>query len=97
VVESSGLAKLGGLIVPSEALSSADTVVFYVGSRQEQLTSISLHMSQNMIISCSLPENTVRTFKGCESREYRERVGGYLRVKDAKIVGIIIGSMVTSQ
>jgi diphthamide biosynthesis enzyme Dph1/Dph2-like protein len=90
----SGSAKLGGLVVPLEAQSNVQTTVFYVGARQEQLTSISLHMSQQVILSYNSVEDQVKAFKGCDLKEYRERIGGYLRVKDANIIGIIIGSMV---
>lgn len=93
----SGFGKLGGLIVTSELLSSSDTIVIYVGARQEQLTSISLQMSQNIMVSYNALDDTVCSFRGCDLREYRERTGGYLRVKDASIIGIIIGSMVSSK
>ena len=61
-----------------------------------------LHYSTNTSTSTSADANAnsyatgtnvVRVLKGTESREFRERYGGVLRVKDAHIVGIIVGSM----
>ena len=41
----------------------------------------------------STTSSAIKVLKGTDSREFRERYGGVLRVKDAQVVGIIVGSM----
>lgn len=91
---------VGGLIVSQTVLEDTSTVVVYVGDKPEQIVNILLRVSENTVIHYSPAEyatttssTAVRVLKGTESREFRERYGGVLRVKDARIVGIIVGSM----
>jgi diphthamide biosynthesis protein 2 len=85
--------KVGGLLVAAELLRDPNLVIWYIGEKSEQYTSINIHMGENLVFSYS-PETKISVaLKGCESREFRERYGGLLRVKDAQIIGIIVGSM----
>ena len=85
--------KVGGLLVASEVLKNPDLIIWYIGGKEEQLVSINIRMSENLIISYSPDVKICKAMKGCETREFRERYGGLLRVKDAQIIGIIVGSM----
>ena len=85
--------KVGGLLVPAELLSDPNLVIWYVGEKIEQNTSINIRMGENLVVSYSPETKISGALKGCESREFRERYGGLLRVKDAQIIGIIVGSM----
>ena len=85
--------KVGGLIVSSELLNNPDLIVWYIGEKEEQLVSINIRMSECIIVSFNPMRNKNELRKGCECKEFRERYGGLLRVKDAKIIGIVVGSM----
>lgn len=85
--------KVGGLLVPTDLLNNPDLVIWYIGQKEEQRISINIRMSENIIVSYSPENDSCDLQKGCESREFRERYGGLLRVKDAQIIGIIVGSM----
>jgi diphthamide biosynthesis protein 2 len=90
---SNAFTKVGGLVVASEILMKPDLVIWYIGGKEEQLVSINIRMSEHMVISYSPDLKVCNAKKGCETREFRERYGGLLRVKDAQIIGIIVGSM----
>lgn len=85
--------KVGGLLVSSELLNNPNLIVWYIGKKKEQLVSINIRMSEHMIAYFNPMENELKISKGCECLEFRERYGGLLRVKDANIIGIIVGSM----
>ena len=80
-------------MVPTDVLNNPDLVIWYIGQKEEQRISINIRMSENTIVSYSPECNSSNLQKGCESKEFRERYGGLLRVKDAQIIGIIVGSM----
>lgn len=84
---------LGGLVIDSDALSKENCCLIYIGEKQEQLVNILLSASRHTIFSYSPQASTGHVLNGSESLEFRERYGGVLKVKDAKIVGIIVGSM----
>ena len=88
-----GFTKVGGLLVASDVLKNPDLVIWYIGGKEEQLISINIRMSENLVISYNPDVKICKSIKGCETREFRERYGGLLRVKDAQIIGIIVGSM----
>lgn len=85
--------KVGGLLVASDVLKNPDLLIWYIGGKEEQLVSIHIRMSENLVISYSPDVKICKAVKGYETREFRERYGGLLRVKDAQIIGIIVGSM----
>ena len=93
VVAKNDFEKVGGLLVSSELLTNPNLIVWYIGNKKEQLVSINIRMSEHMIMSFNPTENILQLSKGCECLEFRERYGGLLRVKDARIIGIIVGSM----
>ena len=68
-------------------------VIVYIGDKVEQLVNILLRLSQHTVLHYSPAEQSVRTVQGCLSREFKERYGGVVRVRDASIIGIIVGSM----
>ena len=99
---------VGGLLVPASLLENKSTVIVYVGDKSEQIVNILLRVSENTVVHYSphtaiqnniLNKDTTSTMssiyvlKGTDSIEFRERYGGVLRVKDAQIIGIIVGSM----
>jgi diphthamide biosynthesis protein 2 len=86
---------VGGLLVPAAVINDKETVIVYVGDKPEQIVNILLRASEHTVLhyAPSDPTAPVRVLKGTDSREFRERYGGVLRVKDARIVGIIVGSM----
>ena len=93
----SGMMTVGGLLIPTEVANNKEAVMIYVGNKPEQVVNILLRASENTVLHYSTGDsvtgNPLTILKGTESKEFRERYGGVLRVKDAKIVGIIVGSM----
>jgi len=100
---------VGGLLVPAGLLEDKSTVIVYVGDKSEQIVNILLRVSENTVVhysphttiqnnllskdSSSASTSSIHVLKGTDSIEFRERYGGVLRVKDAQIFGIIVGSM----
>lgn len=84
---------VGGLLFPPAAVSAAQAVV-YVGEKQEQLVSILLRLSGCNVAAISPADGlSVTSHCGVASKEYRERYVGVMRVEEASIIGIIVGSM----
>lgn len=89
-----GFIKVGGLLVAESVWThQPDVLVWYVGEKTEQIVSINLQLSHRCLVTYSPASKQRDILVGGESKEFRERCGGFLRVKDAKIVGLIIGSM----
>lgn len=92
---------VGGLIIDKSLLSPDEregtsrimSVIIYIGDKKEQLQSISLLLSQKLHICYSPSSDSVSCLYGYESREFTQRTGGMLKVKEANTIGIIIGSM----
>jgi diphthamide biosynthesis protein 2 len=82
--------KVGGLLVLAELINNPDLIILYVGNKPEQLVSINIRMSEHMIISYNPDLKECNSQKGCESKVFRERYGGLLRVGDANIIGMMI-------
>lgn len=68
-------------------------VVWYIGDKRQQLLSIMLRLGGTPVIAYSPSSRRVETMKGEELKEFMERYGGVSRVREADIVGIIVGSM----
>ncbi len=85
--------KIGGLLVDKPLLDDSDTPIVYVGEKSEQIVNIILRASSHTVVCYSPLTAQLTVMRGSESVEFRERYGGVLRVKEAKVVGIIIGSM----
>jgi diphthamide biosynthesis protein 2 len=84
--------KVGGLVAPDVSWLAPDVTVWYVGEKAEQVVSVTLQLAQHTVATYSPATRRCDVIHG-ESREFRERCGGFLRVKDARIVGLVVGSM----
>ena len=92
---------IGGYLFRTNIIEEIENII-YIGNNNEQLINILLRMSQchvlsyNPIIhssSSSSSEPQIMIHVGVNSREYRERYAGVIRVQEASIIGLIIGSM----
>jgi diphthamide biosynthesis enzyme Dph1/Dph2-like protein len=89
---------LGGLLFALDDLTDAP-LIFYIGNKKEQLISILLRMSSSTVFSYTPQQSSnsdnpqISHHVGVNRREYRERYAGVLRVKEASIIGLIIGAM----
>ncbi len=84
---------IGGLKVSSADLANESATLIYLGDKHEQLTNIMLKASGRAVVCYSPGTQQCTEVRGDQSREFRERYGGVLRVQAAKVVGIIVGSM----
>jgi len=89
---------LGGLLVPRGFLSDSSDQqslcrVVYIGDKADQLTAVRLQLGSSTISAYSPSSRSLVTARGEDSRVFRERYGGVSRVKAAKVVGLIVGSM----
>ncbi len=95
-ISSLGSISLGGLLIPEVFVSQNNGLIIYIGEKQRQLFCIAAYLHDNPV-HCYDP--TLKTFDATyadgikDSREYRERYGGIAKVKDSKIIGILVGSM----
>ncbi len=69
------------------------TVIVYIGDKPEQLDSIALQSGQTPLLHFSNASHTCRILRGDETRAFRERFGGVSRVEQARVIGLIVGSM----
>jgi len=90
---------VGGVYFSTDDVSRANNVV-YIGEKEEQLASIFLRLSQQTLIHYSphadadaAADSTAQVFQGETTRVFRERYGGVSKVKAAKIIGLLVGSM----
>lgn len=67
---------------------SENTVVHY-----SPHTTAQNNLTNNKETQPATSLSSIHVLKGTDSIEFRERYGGVLRVKDAQIIGIIVGSM----
>lgn len=84
---------VGGLLVSHEIMQDPRLQVWYIGDKTEQFESILLQLADKTVLRFSPSSNQVHSVVGQDTRRFRERYGGVARVKDANVVGIIIGSM----
>jgi diphthamide biosynthesis protein 2 len=89
---------IGGLVVDAESSQKIqddgrNTVLIYIGEKLEQRVNIFLSLTDYRAICYSPMEGKLESFRGDQTIEFRERYGGVSKVKDANIIGIIIGSM----
>jgi diphthamide biosynthesis protein 2 len=96
---------VGGLLVSEQTLSDKSVLAIYIGDKQEQIVNLLLRISENDVLHYRPPTSSgsssssssgvspVHLLRGTESREFRERYGGVMRVKDAAVVGILVASM----
>ena len=85
---------LGGLKVPKRLLDGEVRCrVLYIGDKDDQLKAMQLQLGLHEISAYSPKLRSVTTSLGESSRAFRERYGGVSRVKEAKVVGLVVGSM----
>jgi diphthamide biosynthesis protein 2 len=78
--------------------SAEERIVVYIGEKEEQLQNILFSLSELPVVHFAPDSEELRRIDlGLNSRELRARYGGIARVKDAKVVGLLIGSMGLSQ
>lgn len=87
--------QVGGVYFAVQDLEETSTVL-YVGEKEEQLSSLLLRLPRHRIVKFS-PQDAqaqpIESFQGDTTRIFRERYGGVARVKDAKVIGLLVGSM----
>lgn len=86
---------LGGLFVSKEELNDPNVLLLYIGEKNEQLVSIYLSLGSRRMVCCN-PKSGPESFRfvhGDQTIEFRERFGGVMKVKDAQVIGLIVGSM----
>ena len=99
-VKNSLTEQIGGVYFSVQDVVNAKNVL-YIGEKDEQLASIFLRMSKQRVIRYSPQEASkqqedglaIEVFQGDTTKVFRERFGGVSKVKDAKIIGLLIGSM----
>ena len=74
-------------------LSHPQCRILYIGDKEDQLTAIRLQMGSHQITAYSPTTQAYSTSRGEDCRAFKERYGGVSRVKEANIVGLVIGSM----
>lgn len=89
---------IGGLQFPIDAFNEEgdlreECILLYIGNKSEQFDKILLRCKQTLIYSLNPQTNQIICRRGAESMELMERFGGIERVKKAKIIGLLIGSM----
>lgn len=84
---------VGGLLFPREHLDLPAAVIWYIGDKREQLSASLLRLPNYPVISFSPVHATVSVSVGRDTKEFQERYGGVCKVKDAEIIGVIVGSM----
>ena len=84
---------IGGLIAPKALLEDPGLRIWYVGDKDAQVVNIMLRLSSADLAIYSPSSKAARMVQGQSRREYAQRYGGISRVKDASIIGIIVGSM----
>ena len=84
---------VGGLLIPSKLLKDENSRFWYIGDKNSQVDNIKLMLSDKLIMLYSPSLNSSELSQGNNSKVFFERYGGVSKVKDAEIIGIIVGSM----
>lgn len=84
---------IGGLHVREEWLQKNNLEVIYLGDKDSQSEKIMIRLSTATFLHLSPRDGQVHRISGSDCKTLRERYGGIMRVKDASVIGIIIGSM----
>lgn len=84
---------VGGLFIPRSSLLVDDLRVIYVGDKTEQINKINLRVVSSHFYHYQASDQKLNIFLGRPNRQLQERFGGIMKVKQANIIGIIIGSM----
>jgi diphthamide biosynthesis protein 2 len=84
---------IGGLRVPSSIASEKDMIVVYIGNKNEQMENILLRLTGITFYHYNPVEELLQKYQGNQTRQLMERYGGIEKVRKAKIIGLLIGSM----
>lgn len=97
---------IGGLLINNKSLfynqqqddeeeekETNQNIIIYIGDKAEQIQSISLHLSNILMVCYQTSTNEITLIRGDNSSVFTQRSGGMLKVKDASTIGIIVGSM----
>ena len=88
-----GKEQIGGLLVDSEIIDNPNTLMCYVGTKDQTYNSVCLRLGRNEILVFDPNTKSITIARGDETKIFSQRYGGVLKAKDANIIGIIIGSM----
>ena len=83
---------IGGMLVARDMKRDEGSVIV-IGDKSDQIVNICLRYSAVDVICYSPSAKTVSRRVGSAMKEYRERYVGVMKVKDAAVIGIIVGSM----
>jgi diphthamide biosynthesis protein 2 len=83
---------IGSMLVPKDIVVD-DLVVCIISDKRDQIVNSCLRYSNNDVVCYSPAEQRIFSNKGVVLQEYRERFLGVSRVKDASVIGLIVGSM----
>ena len=83
---------LGNLTIPSDIFRNPFSIC-YIGNNQSQLQAIMLKVPFSVITHYNPQDKSCMQRVGEKTKDFTGRYGGISRVKDANIIGIIVGSM----
>ena len=83
---------LGNLTIPATTLGNPFSIC-YIGNNKSQLQAIMLKLPSSNVTHYNPLDKSCTRRVGEETKEFTGRYGGISRVKDANIIGIIVGSM----
>ena len=88
--------KIGGFYILNTIINDITIPIWYIGEQideSQQLSSIILRLPNHFVTIFNPLNNQINIIKGINTKLFNERYGGIAKVKDAKVIGIIIGSM----
>eukprot|EP00607_Mallomonas_marina_P008835 CAMPEP_0182424892 /NCGR_PEP_ID=MMETSP1167-20130531/11154_1 /TAXON_ID=2988 /ORGANISM="Mallomonas Sp, Strain CCMP3275" /LENGTH=361 /DNA_ID=CAMNT_0024605047 /DNA_START=652 /DNA_END=1738 /DNA_ORIENTATION=+ len=80
-------------MVDTSWVETSSTLVIFIGVKDEIVNNISLRLSLSVLLAYRPNTHDLRTIRGEHTRYFQERYGGVSRVKEASVIGILIGSM----
>jgi diphthamide biosynthesis protein 2 len=85
---------IGGLLIPSDALTTARIgKILYIGNKTEQMENILLRITNSPFHHYNPELDDMQVYQGDQRKQLMERYGGIEKVRKAKIVGLLVGSM----
>jgi len=84
---------VGGLRIDKQLVECRDNSIVYFGDKKEQLLLILLRLGDTTVLHCNPSTGIVTPITGSQSREFNERFNATQRVRNARTVGLVIGSM----
>mmetsp|Transcript_9907 Transcript_9907/g.14826 ORF Transcript_9907/g.14826 Transcript_9907/m.14826 type:complete len:391 (+) Transcript_9907:150-1322(+) len=84
---------IGGLRVDKNHVDCNNNSIMYFGDKKEQLLLILLRLGDRTVLHCNPLTGIVTPITGSQSREFKERFNASQRVRNARTIGLVIGSM----